>query len=100
MQKAVRHFDEVAENLVVADLERVDASSGAFFGLNPGNRVLPPVAQCSPFVQSAVEPVTHAGIITNRDWRSLDEGTDDFVPEILAVIPRVDMRNECSVAFG
>src|SRR5450759_2942520 len=100
MHIGVRHLYEIAEDFVVADLERVDAGPGAFLSLNPGDGILAPVAQRPPFVQLAVDPVAHTGLIPNRNWRSVDECSDDLVGKISATIPHASVSAECGIVFG
>jgi hypothetical protein len=97
---AVRHLDEVAEHLVVSDLERGDSGSCALFGLNFRNSVFAPVAQRSPLVQGSVDSVTDAWLVSDRDWWPINEHAPDFLTEVVAGIPERDVPSECSFALG
>ena len=46
-----RHFDEIADDIVVPDLERLDAGLGRIVGLQPGDDLARVVAQPAVFVE-------------------------------------------------
>jgi hypothetical protein len=100
MRVGVRYLDEIAEYLIVADLERVDAGAGAFFCLNPGNRILPTIAQYSPLIELAVETIPYAGLIPDCDRWSVDKSADYLVGEISATIPCAGVPGKSRIVFG
>jgi len=97
---AVRHLQEVAEDLVVANLERADTGSRAFISLNFGNSILAAITQGSPLVESGVDPIPDAWLIADRNRWPVDEEASDCLTQVVAAIPESDMPAECSFRFG
>src|SRR5687768_9955259 len=79
---AVRHFYEVAEHLVVSDLERADARARALLGLDFRDTIFPAVTQRSPFVESGVDAITDARLVSDGDRWPLDKYAPNFLTEI------------------
>ena len=75
MPVGVADLDVVAEDFIVADLERRDPSARAFCGLNLRDRVASAIAQCAQLVERAVDARTDRVALTppRTDGRSLHE---------------------------
>ena len=67
-------FDEIAEHVVVADLQRVDAGLGGVVGLHAGNHAAALVAQLARLVERGVMPGGDKAAVAGQDRRLRHQG--------------------------
>src|SRR3954466_9545399 len=87
MRVAIGYFDEITEDLVVADLERAYAGSRSLLRLNSGDSVFSPLAERAPLPQRSLDSFTHTGLVPNRDWWAIHQRAGDLVADVDAVVP-------------
>ncbi len=86
--------DVVAEHLVVADLERLDAGARALGGLDLGNGVLAAVAKAAELVELRIRAGADARLVADGGGRPLDERGSHLLGEVDAAIPTREQRRE------
>ena len=86
MQVRLRNLDVVAEDTVVADLERADAGARPFPLFHLGDDTLPGSADRAQFVQLAIDAVTSEPAVARERRRIVDERRFDPAAHVGEVV--------------
>ncbi len=87
------HLDVVAEDLVVAHLQRADAGALALVGLEPGDPALALATDRPQFIEISAVTVTDNAAFAQNDGWFIDQG---FINQLNQVRHRVDAVTELS----
>ncbi len=66
-------LDEIAENVVVADLERLNPGLGGVVRLHPGNHAAALVAELARLVELGVVAFGDKAAVAGQNWQFGDE---------------------------
>ena len=90
----LRHLDVVAEHVVVAHLEGVDAGLAAVAGLQPADQAPAVVAQLHHLVERSVVAARDDAAVPDAGRRALDQGTGQAIHQALVMAERLEIGRE------
>jgi len=96
----VGNLEVIAEDLVVADLERANPGPGSLALLHGCEMLLAAVAQLAILVERRVEAGPNHVPLGEIDWRSVGQGAIERGLEVLERIEGGDVGQERRAAFG